>query len=184
MYKSFFLLLAFFLISPVVFAVSPRSLEGYADVTLAHKKRVYRFQQAILIPYPNEAYFEAIDDFGNSLFRMRFEKEGKILIETGGSHYQVKEKNLKKILSLPLKKSELTYYLLYQIPTTAENLDIQYGKDREVISVEKKSGRKKDRYKINFLDLKKRGKILYPQTIEMVSWKSTLRISWQHLKIN
>ncbi|MBI4411765.1 MAG: hypothetical protein HY541_04710 [Deltaproteobacteria bacterium] len=166
------LLLSFFLlVSPVVFAGGTNPLlRGHATVEWSAKKRVYRFDQAVVIKTPDEASFETLDDFGNTVLRFDF---------SGGDL-----KLAQKTLSLPLSRGEFVSYLLYRLPQEVDGLDVVYDSSGRLVEVEKKSKRAGKRYKISFRDFEKKGNILYPKTIEMTSRKTSLKISWRSLEIN
>lgn len=144
------------------------SLKGIAQVEWVRKKKIYRFDEAILLQPPHEIEFETLDDFGNTLLRLDFT-----------SH------QLKKVLSLPITQQEFVSYLLYQAPLSSQTLEILYNQEGKVMSVENKAKKKKNYYKINFLNLQKRNKMgeIYPQTIEFISKKTSLKITWKEIQI-
>ncbi|MBI2340301.1 MAG: hypothetical protein HYU99_08065, partial [Deltaproteobacteria bacterium] len=143
-------------------------LRGHALVEWSSGKRIYRFDQVIVIANEGSADFETIDDFGNTLLRFGF-ADGKI--------------RLGKLLSLPLSRDEFIAYLLYRVPERDDRA-ISVNADGRVIGVEKKSKSQNKRYKISFRDFKKRGNILYPKTIEMTSRKTSLKITWKNAELN
>ncbi|OGN63083.1 MAG: hypothetical protein A3F09_01305 [Chlamydiae bacterium RIFCSPHIGHO2_12_FULL_49_11] len=166
-----FFFISIFLFPFCVFAREDvRYLRGHAIVEWSAKKRVYRFDQAVVIKTVNEASFETLDDFGNTVLRLDF---------TGGDVMLARH-----ALSLPLSRDEFISYLLYQLPEQVDGLDAEYDADGRLIGVEKKSKQAGKRYKISFRDFEKKGKILYPKTIEITSRKGNLKISWRNVELN
>lgn len=182
-YLKFTFTLFFLLFSSLALAKSPRALSGHAQILWTYKKRIYRFEQAIVIQDPTSAIFETLDDFGNTILKIDFVDEGVVVVEMGRGGWAVKPSRFHKLVRLPLTRSEFIHYLLYRIPEQIEDLAIDTDSHGRIVGIEKKAKKKKRRYTISFLNFVKRGKIEYPQTIEMVSGKTTLRISWRHVSL-
>lgn len=160
------LLLIILFILPSAYAFD--SLKGIAQIEWIRKKKIYRFDEAILLNPPYQIEFETLDDFGNTLLRLDFTS-----------------KQLKKVLYLPITQQDFIAYLLYQIPLDLPKLNITYDQDGHVVSLENKAKKKKEYYKINFLNLQKRNKMkeIYPQTIEFISKKTSVKITWKEIQI-
>ncbi len=167
--RVFFFWLIFFCATPL-FAFSYISLYGDAEVVVVRKKKVRRFHEAVVIRENGVALFETLDDFGNRLAWITLSEESE-------------SPPLKKLLGLPLSRREFLAYLLYEIPEGIEHLHIQYDEAGHLISVEKKSRKKKENYQVEFLDLEKKGRRFYPQTILMSSRNVELKISWRTVTI-
>lgn len=160
------LLLIILFILPSAYAFD--SLKGIAQIEWVRKKKIYRFDEAILLNPSHQIEFETLDDFGNTLLKLDFTSQ-----------------QLKKILYLPISREDFVAYLLYQIPLDHQDLNMTYDQEGHVVSLENKAKRKKEYYKINFLNFQKRNKMgeIYPQTIEFISKKTSLKITWKELQI-
>ena len=156
---------------------------GHARVEWSYKKRVYHFDQAIVIFSPQKAVFETLDDFGNTLLRIYFEGNELMLVEMAGGSGLYKASRFKKLLKLPLTKSEFIHYLLYQIPPHVNDLVITRDSYGRISSIFKNSKKKKNRYTISFSDFKKKSTMVYPQFIEIQSKKTSLKILWKAVQL-
>ena len=141
-----------------------RSLSGIATIEWKTGKRTYLFDQAILIE-KDKATFETVDDFGNSVFKLRLNDRN---VELG------KEKN--KILSLKMTSQELISYLLYEIPKNNKNLNVQTNSKGWVTI-------KAPTYTICFFNWQKRNTINFPNKLEIRSGKTILTITWQSVTL-
>ncbi len=152
MIRFFFFL--FFLLPLSAMAIE--SIHGVADVTLIKKSRTYHFTQVLVINGLDDAHFEALDDFGNTLFRVNFSRHGRTILETGSGDYSLGNRRFKKLLSLPISKEEFIGVLL-DYPN--------YEKNK----------------KIKFVSTNRSNKFSYPNEIRMISKKATLVIVWKKI---
>lgn len=137
-------------------AYSIESIRGVADVTLIKKTHTYHFTQAVVIDGLDDADFEALDDFGNTLFRVDFSKNGKTILETGLRDYTLGNRRFKKLLSLPISKEEFIGVLL-DYPNCEENK------------------------KIKIVSTNRKNIFSYPNEIRIISKKATLAIVWRKI---
>ncbi len=180
--KYFFILFSV----PLLFFSSPSfavtALSGQAQVILKSKKKIQRFDQAIVVDREGNAAFEALDDFGNTVFRLNF-IDNQLMLETGGGLYQSSDSRLGRLITLPLTREEFISFLLYRLPQTP-GLNSVYDEQGQLVSVEKKGRKKKKNYKITFINLQNQDSLVYPSTIEMTgggTHPTVLTIIWKQV---
>lgn len=140
------------------------SLTGLADVEWVRRGKAYRLDVAVRIDSPQEASFQAIDDFGNTLFAMHFSGEGE-----------------DKVPAIPLSRLEVVAYLLHRWPESTKNVECRYDQWGRLLSVEKKSKKKRKAHLVLFSDFRREGKFSYPHRVEIVDKKGSVKISWKQI---
>lgn len=153
-----------------------RYLKGYAELKWQKKDKLYRFGQVFNLALGRHASMETVDDFGNTLFRFVLEKRGLVLGEK-------KKNKVKKVLSLPLKEDELISYLMYQLPQDQSQITYQRDKLGNILKIEKRAKRKKDRYIVEFKKLKDYKGRLFPSRMIIKSHKTSLTINWKDVEL-
>ena len=110
-----------FFLSCILFALPALAKEpkpllaGHAQITLKIKKHTLRFDQAIRIETADQARFEALDDFGNSFFKIAFTPEG-IQFESQGNEQSLSDAQFAKLVRLKLTREEFIQILLGKSP--------------------------------------------------------------------
>jgi len=163
-----------------VFAASSlTTLKGHAVFSWKHGGKSHVFDQAVSIESDGGAIFQAIDDFGQTLFTVGFDSKNTYLMPAGEPDNAV-ETSFKKISSLSLSGSEFVSLLLYRLPLD-EKFKPFSDESGRLVRVEKKGPKK---VVISFLDFKNVDGITYPHTIRMVSGKTILTFSWKKLNFH
>lgn len=158
------------------------SLKGHAAIEWKYKKRLFRFDQAIVIQSLDRSTFETLDDFGNTVFKLGFIGDDLILFQGDEGNVYDKSK-FKKLLSLPLSRDEFIKALFYRIPDVTQ-FKFKIGSNGTLEKYEKKTGKSKLRYKVIYSDFRDVNGTLYPFGINIVAKKTQLKIKWQSITIN
>lgn len=179
---KFLSLLLFLLVSPILWASDKPLLEGVAHFKIETKKGILSFDQGMVIWPDHRADFEALDDFGNTMARVRLSPDGLTL--TGGmlGTGNLSKRNFNRVIPLPMTQADFLAYLLYKVPQ-AELAQIEKDAAGRVRCIRIPKNKKNPAYEVCFDDFRKVKGRFYPFSLSVNAAKLRLVITWQSVSL-